>query len=247
MHYTGIIERVILEGNLNLNATGNGQVNVLIGNTFNNVLDGGANNDSLDGGAGNDTYVLNADANVTNTLADISGFDTVLTTITRALTPFGFIEGLTLVAGSGAIWGYGNGANNAMVGNTSNNRLEGLGGNDTLAGLAGCDTLAGGANDDTFRFLTTLDSAVGGLRDVITDFDDLGNDVVDLTLMAGVSSYIGTANFTAAGQVRAIVSGANVLIQINTVGAGIAESEILLLNTTLGNGVGQLGAGDILV
>ena len=227
--------------------TGSGRNDTINAGGLNDILDGGLGSDSLNGGNGNDTYVLNADANVTNTLSDTSGVDTILTTITRALTPFGFIEGLTLVAGSGAIWGYGNGANNAMVGNASNNRLEGLGGNDTLAGLAGCDTLAGGADNDTFRFLAAGDSAVGALRDVITDFDDLGNDVVDLSLMAGVTAYIGAANFTAAGQVRAIVSGANVLIQINTLGATGAESEILLLNTTLGNGVGQLGTGDILV
>ena len=133
------------------------------------------------------------------------------------------------------------------MGNGANNRLEGLANNDILVGQGGCDTLVGGTEDDTFRFFLASESAVGALRDVITDLDDFGNDVIDLSFMAGVSSFIGTANFTAAGQVRAIASGASVLIQINTTGTSGAESEILLLNTTLGVGAGQFGGDDLML
>ena len=226
---------------------GGAGVEIFRGGNENDILDGAAGADTLDGGNGNDTYVLANEGNFVNTLTDAAGVDTITTTITRALTPFADIEGLTLMASGGAIWGYGNALANAMVGNNFNNRLEGLDNNDVLAGLGGCDTLAGGNNDDTFRFFATSDSAVGGLRDVITDLDDLGNDIIDLSLMAGVSSFIGAATFTAAGQVRATASGANVLIEINTVGTTGAESEILLLNTTLGNGAGQFGADDLIL
>jgi hypothetical protein len=38
-----------------------------------------------------------------------------------------------------------------------------------------------------------------------------------------------------------------VLVQINTAGVSVAESEILIANATLGNGVGQVGANDFLL
>ena len=220
----------------------------LYGQSDNDTLDGGAGADLLDGYSGDDTFVLANEGNFVNTLVDLSGFDTITTTITRALTPWNFIEGLTLVDGAGGIAGYGNALNNAMIGNNSNNRLEGLGGGDTLLGMRGTDVLVGGDDSDTFKFLTVQDSVVGALRDVITDLDDFGNDIIDLSPIAGVSSYIGQAAFNAAGQVRAVQSGANVLIQINTVGAtATPESEILLLNTTLGIGVGQFAGDDLLL
>ena len=46
---------------------------------------------------------------------------------------------------------------------------------------------------------------------------------------------------------RAIQSGANVLVQINTTGNSVAESEILIANATLGTGVGQVSANDFLL
>ena len=227
--------------------TGSSLADVIVGNDLDDVLIGGPGADTLDGGAGNDLFALIDEGNFVNTLADASGYDTVTTTITRAISPWGFIEALTLVQGAGDIWGFGNGLNNSMVGNSDNNRIEGFNGNDAIAGMQGCDTLVGGDGDDAFRFFTTLDSAAGSLRDVITDLNDFGNDVVDLSPIAGVTTYIGQAAFNAAGQVRAVQSGAHVLIQINTVGVSGAESEILLLDTTLGDGAGQFSAGDLLL
>jgi hypothetical protein len=84
---------------------------------------------------------------------------------------------------------------------------------------------------------------------VIFDFDDpgKGDDLIDLTAMPGVSSFIGTAAFTAAGQVRVQQAGTSVLVQINTAGVGGAESEILIVGATLGNAVSQVWANDFLL
>ena len=243
----GVVIEHATGANGNDTLIGNEAANTLTGGIGNDTLMGGLGADTLDGGANDDTYALGTEPNAENVLSDVSGFDTVTTTITRALTPWGFIEAMTLVEGAGGIWGYGNAINNVMIGNNSNNRVEGLAGGDIILGMRGTDTLAGGADSDTFRFLTVLDSVVGGLRDVITDLDDLGDDIIDLSRITGVDTYIGQANFTAAGQVRAIVSGGNVLIQINSAGINTAESEILLLNTTLGVGVGQFDATDLLL
>jgi hypothetical protein len=49
------VDAVVLQGSANINATGNDQANVLIGNTGDNSLNGGAGGDNILGGTGNDT------------------------------------------------------------------------------------------------------------------------------------------------------------------------------------------------
>jgi|GEM_PF-2388393 len=50
-------ENLTLRGAAEVNGTGNGLANVLIGNSVNNVLDGGAGDDILNGGLGDDTLI----------------------------------------------------------------------------------------------------------------------------------------------------------------------------------------------
>jgi serralysin len=72
-------------------------------------------------------------------------------------------------------------------------------------------------------------------RDVITDFEK-GADKIDLHAIdakVGASgnqdfAFIGVQNFTAEGQVRVIAEGDHTLVQLNTSGAGVADSEIQL-------------------
>jgi hypothetical protein len=87
------------------------------------------------------------------------------------------------------------------------------------------------------------------MGDVITDLDDSGDDVMDLTgIIPGVLTFIGQAAFTAGNQVRYQQVGANVLVEINTAGASGAEGQITLLNTTIGNAaVGHVNAADFLL
>jgi hypothetical protein len=44
--------------------------------------------------------------------------------------------------------------------------------------------------------------------------------------------------------VRATQAGANVLVEINTIGISVAESQILIAAATLGAGAGQVDASD---
>jgi Ca2+-binding RTX toxin-like protein len=245
------VELLTLTGGAATNAMGNSSTNTITGNAAANTLTAfGPTADTLIGGLGNDIYVITSVSHIVNETTNGGGAaDRVDWTGTAgqlyALTAN--VELLNLL-GTAATNGTGNTGANTITGNSATNVLRGGSGIDLLLGGGGMDTLFGDGGNDTFRFLVTGDSAVGGARDVIQDFDDGGdNDVIDLSSMASVSAFIGAAEFTAAGQVRAVQSGANVLVQINTVGAGGAESEILIANATLGAGAGQVDAGDFLL
>jgi Ca2+-binding RTX toxin-like protein len=75
------VENLTLTGITAINATGNGDNNVITGNGGNNTLDGGAGNDRLTGGTGNDTLIggLGTDRFDYRTLSDsvFSNFDVI--------------------------------------------------------------------------------------------------------------------------------------------------------------------------
>jgi Ca2+-binding RTX toxin-like protein len=139
----------------------------------------------------------------------------------------------------------GNGAGNALSGSGGNDSIEGRGGNDKLSGGSGTDDLdggsgvdklSGGADADEFQYFGTGDSGVGlGNRDVITDFQ-LGVDKIDLhfidakvgTVSDQSFKFIGNANFSAEGQVRAFVEGDHTVVSLNTSGLTGSESQIEL-------------------
>jgi Ca2+-binding RTX toxin-like protein len=234
------VENLTLLGAGAINGTGNGLANIITGSASANILDGGTDAavDSLRGLAGNDTYVL---GNGNDAVQDTAGIDTVTSTITRSLASFVAIENLTLL---GAGNGTGNGLANIITGSAAANTLDGGLNNDTLVGLAGSDilignlgkdTMTGGLNNDIFRFAAKTHSVVGADADVITDFDDSGNDTIDLSALFGPAmTYRHNLAFTAAGQVRIDdIAGADVIIEVNTVGSLAADFAVRLANTTL--------------
>jgi Ca2+-binding RTX toxin-like protein len=122
-----------------------------------------------------------------------------------------------------------------LTGRGGNDTLLGYEGNDRLWGGAGRDTLRGHQNDDTFLFARASESRSGAAnRDAILDFDDFGNDVMDLRgLSSQVLIYRGGASINAAGQVRIVdVSGPDVLVQVNLdADTSTIETEIVLKST----------------
>lgn len=74
---------------------------------------------------------------------------------------------------------FGIDGNDVLNGKSGDDLLDGGWGDDTLTGGLGSDKMAGGLGSDTFVF-SELDSAVGTLRDVITDFIS-GTDKIDLS------------------------------------------------------------------
>ncbi len=110
-------------------------------------------------------------------------------------------------------------------------------GNDKILGIGGGDTITGGTGNDQFRYLFASDSGLGVNGDTITDFT-LGGDKLDFrlfdadTVAAGrqAVSFVGTAAFAVNGtaQARYSTSGANLLVEIDVNGDGVADMNIVL-------------------
>ena len=212
------IENLTLTGSGNINGTGNGNNNVIIGNSGSNILDGGLGADTMNAGDGSDTYYVD---NVGDVVAEsfndvLGGVDTVFSSVSYSLSPgtvsggqgYG-IENLTLT-GSANINGTGNGNNNVITGNSGNNTLYGLAGNDTInGGLAadyldgglGADIMNGGDGSDTYIVDNVGDVVGESFNDVIGGVDTvyssanhtLGFGIENLTL-TGIANINGTGN-----------------------------------------------------
>jgi Ca2+-binding RTX toxin-like protein len=175
-NYTSI-EKVTLLGTKTLNATGNNDVNILVGNAAANVLDGKGGADTLEGGAGNDTYFVYGDG---ETITDTAGTDLVRSYATWTLAAG--IENLTLFDGA-MIDGSGNATKNTITGNSSDNVLFGDAGDDTIIGNAGNDTLDGGAGADRMTGGTGDDVyVVDNAKDTVTERPNEGTDTIETTL-----------------------------------------------------------------
>ena len=110
-------------------------------------------------------------------------------------------------------------------------------GNDKIYAAGGGDTLTGGAGNDQFRYVFAGDSGFGSNRDQITDFtissDRLNFALIDADAVAASDqafSFIGTAAFanTGIGQIRYDKSVADLLVQADVNGDGVADMEIVL-------------------
>jgi Ca2+-binding RTX toxin-like protein len=234
------VERLILTGTASINATGTEDADTLVGNAGSNVLKGaggadflsggdggdalfgGSGPDVLDGGAGNDVVYYN-DSTVGVTV-----------NLTTGIGIGGDAQGDTLmnienVAGSNAV--------DSLTGNGLVNTLRGYAGNDVLTGMGGADTLWGDGGADKFVFTATTDSPVGVGADRIMDFTSSQGDKIDLhlidanTVVAGdqAFTYIGSAAFGHhAGELHAIASGTDTLVEGDVNGDGVADFQIKL-------------------
>ena len=80
--------------------------------------------------------------------------------------------------------------------------------------------------------------------DTIADFTR-GSDRISLSALGdattGALTFVGTDSFTAVGQVRIVVVGTDVIVEINTVGTADADMAIRI------TGAGMLTTGDFLL
>ncbi|HTV69832.1 MAG TPA: hypothetical protein VMF90_14965 [Rhizobiaceae bacterium] len=141
----------------------------------------------------------------------------------------------TITGGADGNEFYGGVGNDTLNGNGGNDLLNGEGGADKLNGGLGQDTLRGGLDNDRFIFSAISHSVVGAKADRIVDFDDSGNDMIDLgALFGSVMTYRHSQAFTAVGQVRINdVAGGDVVVEVNTAGSLAPDFSIRLTATTL--------------
>jgi Ca2+-binding RTX toxin-like protein len=130
--------------------------------------------------------------------------------------------------------------------------INGGNSNDKILSLGGADVLTGGGGNDQFRYFAESDSGTGANADRITDFtiggDRLNFLLIDAdTAIAGdqAFNFVGTAAFanTGVGQIRYATSGADLLVQADVNGDGVADMEIILQ----GLGGGTLTATDFIL
>jgi Ca2+-binding RTX toxin-like protein len=130
----------------------------------------------------------------------------------------------------------GDGADQVRGGRDADS-INGGNGNDKILGFTGADILTGGAGSDQFRYLFSGDSGLGAAADRITDFV-IGTDRLNFAQLdtdavtPGVQgfAFIGNGAFgaTGAAQIRYTNSGADLLVQADINGDGIADMEIVL-------------------
>jgi Ca2+-binding RTX toxin-like protein len=166
-------------------------------------------------------------------------------------------EGIDILGGGeGADRIRGRDGADTLRGGNGDDRLFGEGQDDLLVGGLGRDRMAGGFGNDRFDFNAVNDSPDGTGRDIIDGFtvslpgpgflDRI--DLFNIDARGGIAgnqafTFIGGGAFTGEGQIRALQSGLNTVLHINTAGPGGAEMQITLTNFTAGN----LGAEDFVL
>ncbi|MEZ2144669.1 VCBS domain-containing protein [Bradyrhizobium sp. DN5] len=245
---------------------GNGSTQILFGNAMSgvtiNLAAGTANGDastghdsftgvnSAVGGSGNDTFDAAGFVGA-NFFQGGSGNDTIIGNGSTQIQYGSATSGVTVNLAGGTADGdgsvghdtitggvtnvAGSNFNDTITGSVSGDQLFGNNGNDLINGGAGNDFLGGGFGADTFVYAT------GGGADTIGDFLQTQTDKIDLTGVAGVSSF---------AQVQALATqvGLNTVIDFGN-GDSLTLSNVTLSNLTaadfiLGQGVNLTGDGN---
>ncbi|HYD17436.1 MAG TPA: calcium-binding protein [Patescibacteria group bacterium] len=184
-------------GVMDINGTGNDQVNTLTGTDGANTLDGGKGLDTMIGGLGDDTYFVDQSNEIA--LENIGeGTDTVIASVNYTLSHD--VENL-IMTGIVTLTGNGNALDNDITGSGVVSRLNGRDGDDTLHGMGGDDILSGDLGGDTLSGDSGLDTLTGGegadyfkfdettafdAVDIIKDYSLAQGDVIDVVdVLAG--------------------------------------------------------------
>ena len=209
-------------GTAPINLTGNEFNNFIFGSSGDNVINGGGGADYMSGGKGNDTYIVDNPGDSLFENGDIhstpenesEGFDTVLTSVNFNVGLYSEIEVLQAIGT----------ANVSLTGSLDNNRIIGNDGINVIDGSYGKDTMTGGGGGDAFLWSSIDEIGLFNFDpDIITDFNT-AQDVLHFTnidaneTVAGNQdfTFIGTAAFTAPGQINWFTNGTDTFIQLNT-------------------------------
>ena len=180
------VERLTLQGILDIDGTGNDLNNVITGNDGNNVLDGGRGDDTLSGLGGNDIYYVDSSNDV---VVETTGNDAVYSSAWRWTMALN-IENLYLMGNN-----YGTG-----IGNSQANTITGDDSNNTLDGKGGADVMVGGDGSDTYF--------VDSTGDVVTEMNNEGTDTIKATLSSySIKELINVENLSLMGTAAGNATG----------------------------------------
>jgi len=198
----------------------------IFGDANNDFLFGGRGADALDGGTGIDWAMYNdssAGVSVDLTGAGAGGFAQG-DTYANIENIRGSIHNDTLTGDAGINKIIGDAGNDIINGMGGRDNLRGGLGNDTLNGGAGIDGLRGDAGDDVFVFV-----AGNGLDNVL-DFDDFGNDQIDLSSF-GFTTYadVQAVMQQAGSHIRIDLGGSDILLLRNTAMVDMTASDFILV------------------
>ena len=187
---------------------------------FEMLLEGGNGNDRLVGGLKDDVIKGHAGHDV---LEGGQGDDILL----------GGKGSDVLDGGKGADYLCGGDSADVLIGDGGNDVLVGGKGDDLLEGGQGADVLSGGRGADLFVFSRLADMGIGRQRDIVSDFNGVVGDRIDLRGLAkscGLAgfTFIGDAAFTEKGQLRF----ENELLSGNVRGSLHPDFEIQLVGVT---------------
>ncbi len=234
----------LIGGNGNDSIDGGAGVDTINGGSGNDTIAYDPADTTVAGGDGSGDWLIlpNGSHTVNLSLSD------QVTSSGGTATGFEHVDA-TAVAFPNAVSLTGNSSANMLLGGSGYDFISGGSGNDTLSGGAGSDTITGGSGTDSlsgggadgfedyFDFNATSETPVGSSHDVITDFE-FAKDFIDVNTIdanTGLSGnqdfvFIGTAAFSAAGQIRAVSDGGgNTLVQGNVNSSLGADFEILLI------------------
>ncbi len=233
-------------------------IETVIGGAGNDSMTDGAGASNLQGGNGNDVFIVTND-NARDILRGSGGVDSIDYSALSANLIVN-LGGTFDVLGSGTAGNLDNinsiqniisgSGNDSILGDTLVNSINGGGGNDSINAGGGADRLTGSTGADVFAYALLTDSGVGAGRDIIADFVS-GTDKLDFSAMDADTAtvlpaneaftFIGTAGFTAAAQIRyqLIDTDANgsldsTLVRGNVNASLGADFEVLLQGVTTG-------------
>jgi serralysin len=206
---------------------------VLRGDGGDDTLDGGAAGDTMIGGVGNDIYIVDAGDDVVAEVVG-QGFDRVQTSVSYGLAPGSEVEVLETTDPTAA-------TAIDLVGNDHHNTIVGNDGVNIIVGGLGIDTLRGNGGGDAFLW-SSIDEV--GSDDVV-DYSSAQGDVLHFTNVDADETldgnqdftFIGTAAFTAPGQINWSTNGTDTFIQLNTDADLTAEGIIQLMGAPSGDSV----------
>lgn len=191
------VEHVRTIGNGNINLTGNGWDNTLIGTRGNNVLNGGGGADVMIGGAGNDTYFLNqfsldginSQKGVFDVIIDSGGIDTAVCVFNSPL----FTE-LTYILQKDLdnVNFTGSETTMTVTGNRLKNIITTGDLEDTIDGGKGADTMDGGDGQNTFFIDNRLDVIIDAFDDF--DIDAEPTDSADTAIIQATYAFDAAIN-----------------------------------------------------